>query len=175
MSKLKARPWQNHLSTLLFESEKELCTGIMFRRLTRSKRVVVGRMIALLYLFCVLAPSVALAVGVGPTRPCLDEFQTVSVQVHDHVTLGERAHGATSHHHVDSQHHTSGPSEGHAKHDHDGKSALGPCCAILCVSAMLADLPSMTPPIQPRATRVSDVCRTPRAEEPARLYRPPIA
>src|SRR4051812_42477888 len=51
---------------------REEPVGGMLLRLTRSMRIRVGRIIALAYLFCVLAPAASLAWGNGPA-PCLDE------------------------------------------------------------------------------------------------------
>ncbi|WP_342728365.1 hypothetical protein AAFG07_17585 [Bradyrhizobium sp. B097] len=147
-------------------------------RLTRSRRVRAGCSIILAYLFCVLAPSVALAFGAP--FPCLtDEVQpSVAVHVHDasmahangvaHDHAGHDHGGMHAHHAADG----AGPP---IKHSHDGKNAPGPCCAMMCVSALPADLPLVAGPLHPIATRLTEALQGLRSEAPARLYRPPIA
>ena len=148
----------------------------MFVRLTRRKRVKAGWFAALLYLFCVLAPGVALALG--DAASCLLPLSgTATMQVH------EGAQHADGHQHHEMQadqhaiHHadTGYATPGHAKHQHDGKGAMGPCCAVLCVSAITADLPAVEKPSQPRSICVSENFERLPGEAPPRLYRPPIA
>ncbi|SEC38633.1 hypothetical protein [Bradyrhizobium erythrophlei] len=142
----------------------------MLVRLTRSGRVRAGCSIILAYLFCVLAPSVALAFGAP--FPCLtDEVQpSVAVQVHD-TSMAHAAHDHGGMH----MHHAADATDQHAKHSHDGKGAPGPCCAMMCVSALPADLPLVAGPLHPIATRLTEAFRSLHGEAPARLYRPPIA
>ncbi|UFX48216.1 hypothetical protein HAP47_0016760 [Bradyrhizobium sp. 41S5] len=71
--------------------------------------------------------------------------------------------------------HAANATDQHAKHSHDGKNAPGPCCAMMCVSALPADLPSVTAPLHPIATRLAEALQSLHSEAPARLYRPPIA
>ena len=60
----------------------------MLLRLTRSMRIRVGRIIALAYLFCVLAPAASLAWGSGPA-PCLDDALLADlVPVHHQMQAG---------------------------------------------------------------------------------------
>ncbi|WP_420840873.1 hypothetical protein [Bradyrhizobium quebecense] len=150
----------------------------MLVRLTRSGRVRAGCSIILAYLFCVLAPSVALAFGAP--FPCLtDEVQpAAAVQVHDasmaHADGAAHDHAAHDHGGMH-MHHAADGAEPPAKHSHDGKNAPGPCCAMMCVSALPADLPSVTAPLHPIATRLAEALQSLHSEAPARLYRPPIA
>ncbi|KWV51513.1 hypothetical protein AS156_12540 [Bradyrhizobium macuxiense] len=135
-----------------------------------------GCFIVLAYLFCVLAPSVSLALGAP--FPCLtDEVQPVAT-VHRHeasVSMVGGSDAGHDHHGMHAQHAADAvtPLANHSHH-HDGKSSPGPCCAMLCVPAMPADLPSVEGPRHPVATRISDAHRSLRSEAPARLYRPPI-
>jgi hypothetical protein len=64
---------------------------------------------------------------------------------------------------------------GHAKHQHDGKGSIGPCCAMLCVSAIAADPPAVARPVQPISLCVSEDFQRLPGEAPPLLYRPPIA
>ena len=141
----------------------------VFVRLGKSARTVAGRFIALIYLFCVLAPGVALALGTGPA-PCFDdEFPAMrAIVTHQQVQGMPHDHsGMHLDHHADA---ASVP----AKHTHDGKSSPGPCCAMLCVTALPANLPSIVKPSLPTSICVPDAYRTIWGRAPPVLYRPPI-
>ena len=135
-----------------------------------------GCSIILAYLFCVLAPSFALAFGAP--LPCVtDEVQPVAM-VHAHEMPVAMVHdGGAAHDHAAMHQHHAADSHANilAKHDHDGKSSPGPCCAMMCVSALPAELPSVAAPLHPIATRIAEASQGLRSEAPARLYRPPIA
>ena len=133
-----------------------------------------GCFIVLAYLFCVLAPSVSLALGAP--FPCLTDEVPPVATVHTHEAsmvgggdAGHDHHGMHGHHVADA----ATPPANHSHH-HDGKCSPGPCCAMMCVSAIPADLPSVVGPLHPIATRISEPYRSLRSEAPARLYRPPI-
>ncbi len=133
-----------------------------------------GRLIVLAYLFCVLAPSLALAFGAS--IPCVtDEVYPVAT-AHVHETAVAHADAGASHDHGGLHaHHAADPAGTPAKHSHDGNSSPGPCCAMMCATAMPADLPSIVTPSEPVSTRLFEPYRVLRSETPARLYRPPIA
>ena len=63
----------------------------------------------------------------------------------------------------------------HTKHQHDGKGSPGPCCAMLCVSAIAADLPAVAKPLQPISLCVAENFQRLPGNAPPLLYRPPIA
>ncbi|WP_456814522.1 MULTISPECIES: hypothetical protein [unclassified Bradyrhizobium] len=86
-----------------------------------------------------------------------------------HADAAAHDHGGT---HL---HHAADAAEPPAKHSHDGKNAPGPCCALMCVSALPADLPFVAGPLHPISTRLAEACQGLRSEAPPRLYRPPIA
>jgi hypothetical protein len=141
----------------------------MLLRLRRSIRIKVGWLVAMAYLFCVLAPGAALAFGIGPT-PCFgDEPPVVSVpstQVH---MGGPHDHGGM---HV---HHQADASGAPHEHEHDGKASPGPCCAMLCATALPADLPTIVKPLSPVSVCTSEADRSLPSQAPPLLYRPPIA
>ena len=149
----------------------------MFVRLTRRKRVKAGWLAALLYLFCVLAPGAALALG--DAASCLLPQSGTAATMHGH----EGAPHANAHQHHEMQadqqatrHADAGHAmPGHAKHQHDGKGSMGPCCAVLCVSAIAANLPAVAKPSQPRSICVSESLQRLPGEAPPLHYRPPIA
>ncbi|WP_349629359.1 hypothetical protein [Bradyrhizobium sp. BR2003] len=146
----------------------------MLVRLTRSGRVRAGCSIILAYLFCVLAPSFALACGAP--FPCLtDEVQRVAVHVHDASMPMAHAEAAAHDHVGMHMQHAADAAEPPAKHSHDGKNSSGPCCALMCVSALPADLPFVATPLHPISTRLCEAHQSLRSEAPTRLYRPPIA
>lgn len=136
--------------------------------------MMVGRLVALTYLLCVLAPAAALALGSGPA-PCLDSVHAAAV--HDRGTDNGpvHAHGGI---HVEAAHQHGTPAHppvDHKEHHEPGKAALGPCCALMCISAMPAELPSLAAPSLPVSTCLREARTVLHSEAPSLLYRPPIA
>jgi len=132
----------------------------MFVRLTRPVRAKAGWFVALLYLFCVLAPGVALALG-----------DAASCLMSEIATSAAHQHGEAHQHHADA----GGATHDHAKHQHGGKGSPGPCCAMMCVSAIAADPLAVAKPVQPISLCVSENFQRLPGEAPPLLYRPPIA
>jgi hypothetical protein len=133
----------------------------------------------LLYLFCALAPGVALALGEAAS--CLvHQFGTAAAA---HVHEGAQPEHAASHQHheMQSDQHamhladTGNATQEHTKHQHDGKGSPGPCCAMLCVSAIAADLPAVAKPSPPISLCVAESFQRLPGKAPPLLYRPPIA
>ena len=157
----------------------------MFVRLTRPARAKAGWFAALLYLFCVLAPGVALAVG--DAASCLvHQFGTATAA---HVHEGVQAEHAASHRivrcsarqhamdHADAGHADARAWPRHARaHQASARRQgfAGPCCAMLCVSAIAADLPAVAKPVPPISFCVSEIFQRLPGEAPPLLYRPPI-
>lgn len=137
-----------------------------------------GCSIILAYLFCVLAPSFALAFGAP--FPCLTDEAQPATAMHAHAASMAQA-DAVAHDHAAQDHggmhlhHAADAAEPAAKHSHDGKTSSGPCCALMCVSALPADLPFVAGPLHPIATRLVEAHQGLHSAAPARLYRPPIA
>lgn len=142
----------------------------MLARLKRSGRMKAGRLLALLYLFCVVAPGAALAFGTSP-GPCFDDPVVAAVRVHDDA---RQDHDAAHHHLAVEGHGDVSDFAGGGSHHH-GKSGPGACCAILCLSAMPTVLPNVENPDPPVSTYASVTALLLHAEAPALLYRPPIA
>ncbi|MBB4364425.1 hypothetical protein GGD65_005483 [Bradyrhizobium sp. CIR18] len=146
----------------------------MLLRLTRAMRIRVGRIIALAYLFCVLAPAASLALGSGPA-PCLDEALLADpAPVHHQMGAGH-AHDGASHDHAGVHAHHQAKQDAPAQHDHGGKRTVGPCCAMMCVSALPADLPVVATPVQPMSTCAAEIVASLHSAAPPLHYRPPIA
>jgi hypothetical protein len=101
---------------------------------------------------------------------------SATTHVHDGAqpmlaTSTAHQHGKGHQHHADA----GGATHDHAKHQHDGKTSHGPCCAMLCVSAIAADLPAVAKPSPPISLCVSENFQRLPGEAPPLLYRPPIA
>ena len=148
--------------------------GGMLLRLTRSVRIRVGRIIALAYLFCALAPAASLAWGSGPA-PCLDDTLAANLAP-VHQQMASHLHGGSSHEYAGPHaHHQIAAKDAPAPHHHGGKGTVGPCCAMMCVSALPADLPSVATPAQPISTCAPEIVASLHSTAPPRHYRPPIA
>jgi hypothetical protein len=164
---LRLPAWLNQcLALVLAVGSNERQIERMFSRLTKSNRIRLGWLVALAYLVCVVAPGAALALGTGPA-PCFDEFVPAG-QAHVHADGTVHDHGGMHAHHADA---------GGAipEHSHDGKTSTGPCCAMLCLSAMPADLPAITKPSPPTFVVVAEVCRRLTSKTSPLPYRPPNA
>jgi hypothetical protein len=140
---------------------------LMFVRLIRSRRLLAGWMAVAIYLLCVVAPPVAVALGNGPA-PCLAE-DMLPVVMHTHADGHAHDHGSMhAHHHLADEGAPSG-------HHHDGKGLPGPCCVMLCAVAIPADLPTVAAPLRPAALRLAEADQAMAGRMPPLLYRPPIA
>jgi hypothetical protein len=141
----------------------------MFARLTNPIRIRAGWLLALTYLLCVLVPAAALAIG--DAAPCLEAETGTSVMMQADADSGAALHMHEGGSHDHGASHTDGH---HAHHHHGGKTSAGPCCAMLCLSAVAADLPTIAKPSLPMAVLVSAIFRPLRGAAPPLLYRPPI-
>jgi hypothetical protein len=138
---------------------------------------------ALLYLVCVVMPSVALALADGAVSAyCFDEIAeevaALQIKSHDHVHVHS---DGTVHHHVDkaasavaqdqTEHDTGGTgSQGHPK----GHSHNGDCCGLFGFTAVLPAL--STPITEPAAYHIEQPILTNCLAGcgPERINRPPI-
>jgi hypothetical protein len=151
----------------------------MFVRLTRPVRARAGWFVALLYLFCVLAPGVALAVG--DAASCLVHQSGMAAAAHVHEGVQPQHPASHQHHEMQADQHAMHPADAdhampeHTRHQHDGKGSPGPCCAMLCVSAIAADPPAVANPVQPISLCVSENFQRLLGKAPPLPYRPPIA
>jgi hypothetical protein len=88
--------------------------------------------------------------------------------------------GGSMHDHHHAHHHAAAADlaaghDGTAHHHHSGGTLPGPCCAMLCLSALPAELPSLAAPSQPVSVCVPEAERSAPDNTPPLLYRPPIA
>jgi hypothetical protein len=160
----------------------ERIKAAMLVRLRGSRRVTAGWMAAAVYLLCILAPGAALALGHGPA-PCFsDANQPVAMMPMQEEAPGmAEMHGdGSSHDHAAMHaHHHTDASDAPPVHHHDGNThdhmSPGPCCAMLCVSALPADLPLTVKPSRPISLCAAEIERSGAGTAPPLLYRPPIA
>ena len=147
----------------------------MMVRLAGSMRIRAGRLCALAYLFCVLAPAFALAFG--DPAPCLDTEIDSAGTTQSGPDLGTTHHM----HEAGSGDHRVQADCDHERHHHPGKTSsgnetsTGPCCAMLCLSAIPADLPVIGKPTLPVSFLVLRGFRPLAGQAPPLHYRPPIA
>jgi len=138
-----------------------------------------GCAVALLYLQCVMTPTIALALP-GVTIPdCLVMDATGMVHVHNHES-GEHQHHSIHHDHGAEHMHnvamniadgaTGAPPVHPANH-----SSGGSCCELICLTALPALFADVSAPDQPVSRRVNEVSRVMAGSAPPRLYRPPIS
>lgn len=137
----------------------------MFLRMTRSFRIWTGWLIALGYLACVLAPGAALAFQASPA-PCFD-IGVAAAPMHPHEGGAIQGEAMHMHQHI-------GDGAPSAPHHHDGNASPGPCCAMMCATALPASLPALVAPLQPVSTCAAEADLSLPGEAPPLLYRPPI-
>lgn len=159
----------------------------MFVGLTRTKRLRAGWLVALAYLFCVLAPTISFALPGGHATPyCLtDEDHVPGVvhvhnegivphvhkdgHVHDHSSVKTHVHAAGDHH-AKSVALNDGSAPAKAPHSSDGQ-----CCGLMCVTALPATLVDVAKPSMPKAVREAESYRKLTDNAPPQRYRPPIS
>jgi hypothetical protein len=136
--------------------------------LTRAMRGCAARLLAAVYLLCVLAPAASFAFGDGSRAAhCLtDDDHGLS---HIHMTA-QKMHvhsNGTSHVHSD------GTTQ--SKHDHGKASADGQCCGLFCFSALPASGLEMALPVLHRGPDLLTKIQGFVDHPPPRLFRPPLS
>jgi hypothetical protein len=159
----------------------------MLVRLSRTKRLRAGWFVALVYLLCVLAPSISFALPGGhAVAPCLTDDNHVPGMVHVH---NQRP---AQHVHADGHPHDHSGAHSHASFDGENRSMKiavnakqvpekaphssdGQCCGLTCVTALPATLIDIAKPSAPAAVCEAESYRKATDSAPAGLYRPPIS
>ena len=147
----------------------------MLVRLRRAKRLRAGRLVALVYLLCVLAPTLSFALpGSKAVSPCLAVAEHVPGMMHvhaaSHVDTDEHMHDhAMAHPSVQAP---TVPEQMPSKGSH---SSDGKCCGLMCLSALPATLVEIVRPSVPRTSSRVDGYREVADSGPSERYRPPIA
>lgn len=141
-------------------------------------------MVALAYLFCVLAPTLSLALPGNQVIPhCLTEDGRANGLAHVHgMGVAQHVHeGGQIHSHMDGQGLAAGDyaepmalsdSSAPVKAAHHSE---GKCCGLICITALPAADVTLAKPLLLQAVRMSEVSRKLADNSPSRLYRPPIS
>lgn len=159
----------------------------MFLRLTRAKRLRTGRLVALVYMLCILAPTLSFALpGSHAVSPCLTNTNHVPGMMHVHTEASTaRLHvDGPMHDHVTAHSHAS-PLDGvvlikalavsQQMPSKGAQSSDGQCCGLVCLSALPAVLVEIVTPSVPTASREVEGYLEVADNGPCRHYRPPIA
>lgn len=162
----------------------------MFVRLTRADRPKAGWLLALVYLLCLIAPSISFAFSDGSrAEQCLTgEKHGLGVgRVHE-PSRGPAKHapndGHTHKHSITQEHF--GVSDGHkdtvyvadetpAPTNGPDKSPGTQCCEVACLSALPATAIDIVKPTAPTSICASENYRNAADSALPRVYRPPIA
>jgi hypothetical protein len=154
----------------------------MLTSLTRLKRLRAGWIVALVYLLCVLAPTLAFALpGSRAVTPCLTEAAHGSGIVHLHTDAPIQHVRVDGHEHD----HDQASVHSHARlmmainaksvPEKAPRSSDGQCCGLTCVSALPVTLIDIVKPSAPTAFCEVEGYRKVTDNAPPRLYRPPIS
>ena len=159
----------------------------MLVRLTGTQRLRAGWLVALVYVLCVLAPTLSFALpGSQALSPCLTDAGHVPGMAHVHNDV------PAQHVHDNGHVHDHVAAHAHAKSDGDhramtvalnGKSAPekaphasdGQCCGLICISALPATLVDIVKPSGPTALCDVEGDRKVTDNAPPTHYRPPIS
>jgi hypothetical protein len=154
--------------------------------LTRTRRLRAGRFVALIYLLCVLAPTISFALpGSRAIAPCLTDASHTPGAVHVHNdVLAQHVHkDGHMHDHSGHLHASTGVDHDSMSMALNGKlvpekvphSSNGQCCGLMCVTALPATLIDIVKPSAPTALCEVEGYRKVTDNAPPRLYRPPIS
>ncbi len=172
-------------TAMVVRIRKEGIDAGMIIGLARTRRVGAGWFVALIYLLCVLAPTLSFALpGSRAVTPCLTEAAhgpgVVPVRnempmphihrdghVHDHANVHSHASSGDQDSSL-AQNGKSAPEK--APHSHDGQ-----CCGLTCVTALPTTLTDIVKPDAPTALCEIEGSRKVTDNAPPRLYRPPIS
>ena len=165
----------------------------MLVRLTRNRRTKAGWFVALIYLLCIMAPTLSYALpGERIVVPCISMESAMPSSMHMdgqdvrpmHAHLGEQIHDHSAHFmamagDVDQSLMAAATGADMAGDEAPSKkgahSTGGQCCAQMCVSAMPASLVDFALPTIPTLVRIAVIYRTVADNAPAVHYRPPIS
>ena len=136
-------------------------------------------MLALLYLLCVMTPTIGLALPGTATPDCLVIDGAAIVQAHNH-TSGEPQHHSMHDHGVAHVHDTMvSVKDDPSSNDwpaRPGHGAAGTsCCELMCLTALPAMFAGVSPPDRPMSRCLNEASRVMSDNAPPTLYRPPIS
>ena len=153
----------------------------MFVRLTKAKRLMAGRLVALVYTLCILAPTLSFALpGSHAISACLTDAEHVPGMMHLHANApAAHVHGdGTKHDHAVAPSHASPshragavPEQTPSKGAH---ASYAQCCGLMCLMALPAILVEIVTPSVPTASQEMEGYLEVAGNGPSRHYRPPI-
>jgi hypothetical protein len=157
----------------------------MFVRLTKAGRLRAGLLVALVYVLCVLAPTLSFALpGSHAVSPCLTDTDHVPGVLHIHAKVPPAQHL-----HADKSMHDHAMAHSHASDGMAAAKAPGPtgqlpskgayssdgqCCGLMCISALPASLVEIVTPPMPTVSQEVEGYIEVADNGPSRRYRPPI-
>jgi hypothetical protein len=162
----------------------------MLIRFTRKQRLKAGWLVALVYMLCVLAPTLSYALPGEHVAHCMTrEGMSGSVHMHD-----EAAQPMPMHAHLDGGADDREAAKSISVSDADDMTSMsddmdgdglptkkgphttsGQCCALMCVSAMPASVFEVWAPSAPTVVHITTTYRATADNAPAMHYRPPIS
>jgi hypothetical protein len=156
----------------------------MFVRLTKAGRLRAGLLVTLVYVLCILAPTLSFALpGSQAVSPCLTDTNHVSGMMHFHAGV------SPAHFHAGGSMHDHAMAHSHASDGRDAAKAPGPtgqlpskgayssdgqCCGLMCISALPASLVEIVTPPLPTVSQEVEGYIEVADNGPSRRYRPPI-
>ena len=155
--------------------------------MTKTKRLRAGWFVALIYLLCVLAPTLSFALpGSQAVAPCLIDASHVPGMVHVHTELPAQHIQNDSREHDHFGGHSlaiSDDARGSVSMVLDSKSVPekaphssdGQCCGLTCVTALPVPLVDIFKPSAPTSVCDSENYRNAADNARPRHYRPPIS
>jgi len=148
-----------------------------------ADRSKAGKLLALLYLLCVLAPSLGFEFSTGSrAASCLveDEHGKGIAHVHDevdhaatYVRAGHRAQDHSASFQTASDDGSGERSVNVVDEPERQKSSHGQCCGMLCVNALTVEVAELTKPPTLTSRCELAIFRQIADNAPAALYRPP--
>jgi hypothetical protein len=161
----------------------------MLVRLTRKRRLKAGWLVALVYMLCILAPTLSYALpGEHSVVHCMTmEGMSGSMHMHDEGMQPMHVHlDGLPHDHASAQPASMSDADDMAAmfDDMDGggipakkgpHTTSGQCCALMCISAMPAPAFEVSAPSAPTVVHITTTYRVAADNAPPEHYRPPIA
>jgi hypothetical protein len=151
---------------------------------TRRFRIKAALALAVIYGFCALAPSLALAVFDNPAVPfCLTgnylsaKLYAGTLPAHDRVDVHHRTDHAAAHEHF-SDHEHSFPPEPSGSHEHPLKGANSnttDCCGLFPMAGLFGEVDVVFGLSNPVSTPLPALADALHGRGPERINRPPIS
>jgi hypothetical protein len=175
------RPWIRHQPRLAWPWLIESGMAGLLVRLTRIRRLRAGVMLALLYLLCVMAPTIALASPGGGRAPgCLEMGASEISHIHSAGHLRANHHDgmrepAGMHVHFASANAVLAAMTPGGDRSPAHAPAGGACCELMCLTALPVTLVDIARPLTPPSLCDHAPAAAVADSAPVLHYRPPIS